>query len=55
VDHPCCLICLDKFKVGEKIRCLPCNHRYHATCVDKWLKTSSPCCPSCRYDCRQAM
>ena len=32
-----CVICLDPFTGGQLIRALPCRHRYHAACVDRWL------------------
>jgi E3 ubiquitin-protein ligase RNF13 len=30
-----CVVCLERYQVGEKLRVLPCNHRYHAACIDQ--------------------
>ncbi|KAL5773668.1 hypothetical protein ACOSP7_013308 [Xanthoceras sorbifolium] len=44
----CCAICLGDFVDGEEVRVLPkCNHKFHVTCIDKWL-LSHPSCPTCR-------
>ncbi|KAI4335617.1 hypothetical protein L6164_014249 [Bauhinia variegata] len=43
-----CYICLSEYEEGEKIRVLPCNHEYHMSCVDKWLKEIHGVCPLCR-------
>lgn len=43
-----CVVCLEKFKVGESCRLLPnCNHNFHAQCIDSWLM-KTPICPICR-------
>ncbi len=46
-----CGICLETVKIGEEIRVLPCsttvNHKYHAKCIDTWLKDNDTC-PQCR-------
>ncbi|OMJ18940.1 putative E3 ubiquitin-protein ligase RHA2B [Smittium culicis] len=47
-----CLICFEKINIGDKIRLIPCNHRFHQECLDKWLTTRSGSCPNCRYDLR---
>lgn len=28
------------FESRQLLRVLPCNHEFHAKCVDKWLKVS---------------
>ncbi|XP_026662708.2 uncharacterized RING finger protein C4G3.12c isoform X3 [Phoenix dactylifera] len=33
-----CYICLVEYEEGDCIRILPCNHEFHQTCIDKWLK-----------------
>jgi len=45
-SHKCC-ICLENFKEGEKVRVLPCFHRYHKDCIDEWLGRSDRC-PLCK-------
>lgn len=40
-----CSICTDDFTVGEDVRVLPCNHRFHPQCVDPWLVNVSGTCP----------
>lgn len=43
-----CAICLAEFSEGERVRVLPpCNHGFHAKCVDRWLAAHSSC-PYCR-------
>ena len=44
-----CVICLDNFKIDEKIIKLPCNHIYHPECIQDWLKDNITC-PLCRYE-----
>ncbi|ERT00029.1 RING finger domain protein [Sporothrix schenckii 1099-18] len=51
-DHLGCSICTEDFEVGEDVRVLPCNHKYHPTCVDPWLINVSGTCPLCRLDLR---
>lgn len=44
-----CTICCETFQDGETLRLLPCFHRYHAQCVDRWLAQSRTC-PVCKHD-----
>jgi hypothetical protein len=43
-----CVICLDDFAEGEKLRILPCDHGYHSKCIDPWLCKNKRICPQCR-------
>eukprot|EP00536_Pseudo-nitzschia_multiseries_P010704 jgi/Psemu1/326132/estExt_fgenesh1_pg.C_3360011 len=50
-----CVICLEAFKEGERLRVLPCNHSFHVGCIDRWLSGShshNECytagCPTCK-------
>mmetsp|Transcript_31442 Transcript_31442/g.97929 ORF Transcript_31442/g.97929 Transcript_31442/m.97929 type:complete len:129 (-) Transcript_31442:71-457(-) len=47
-ENRCC-VCLEQFRHGEELRMLPCMHRYHRECIDRWL-TRSPACPVCKHD-----
>ncbi|CAK7564916.1 MAG: hypothetical protein SEPTF4163_002821 [Sporothrix epigloea] len=51
-NHLGCSICTEDFTVGEDVRVLPCNHKYHPHCVDPWLMNVSGTCPLCRLDLR---
>ncbi|KAF5735379.1 receptor y region transmembrane domain- and RING domain-containing protein 2 [Tripterygium wilfordii] len=47
-----CAICLEDYNVGEKLRILPCCHKFHAFCVDSWLTAWRTFCPVCKRDAR---
>ncbi|KAL7125967.1 hypothetical protein ABFS83_14G152900 [Erythranthe nasuta] len=49
-DAQQCYICLSDYDEGDKLRVLPCNHEYHVSCIDKWLKEVNRVCPLCRHD-----
>lgn len=40
-----CPVCMDMYEVGENRKFLPCNHVFHAKCIDMWLENSSRNCP----------
>ncbi len=45
-----CAICLDALQDGdERMVTLPCNHKYHPSCIGEWQKRSESC-PLCRMD-----
>ncbi|KAM3191327.1 hypothetical protein ACQJBY_068933 [Aegilops geniculata] len=50
-----CAICLEDYSVGEKIRVLPCRHKFHAACVDLWLTSWRTFCPVCKRDANAGM
>ena len=50
-----CVICLEKFVPGDRLRILPCTHSFHVGCIDRWLSGShsfDDCytsgCPTCK-------
>lgn len=42
-----CGICLDQ-NSGPGVSVLTCAHKYHTTCIERWVNTGVPCCPTCR-------
>ncbi|CAL0320520.1 unnamed protein product [Lupinus luteus] len=50
-----CSICLEDYCVGEKLRILPCCHKFHAACVDSWLTSWRTFCPVCKRDARTGL
>lgn len=44
-EHLGCSICTEDFTVGEDVRVLPCDHKFHPQCVDPWLMNVSGTCP----------
>lgn len=42
-----CCICLASFQEKDKVRVLPCDHKYHTDCIDQWLHQST-LCPMCK-------
>lgn len=42
-----CMVCLETFEQGEELRILPCIHRFHKVCIDRWLMQRSEC-PTCK-------
>lgn len=50
-----CVICLESFCDGDKLRVLPCGHLFHINCIDHWLLgtfSDDECvtsgCPTCK-------
>ncbi|KAK1381002.1 RING-type domain-containing protein [Heracleum sosnowskyi] len=44
-----CSVCLYDIKQGDEIMRLPCDHIFHALCLDKWLVSYGHLtCPFCR-------
>ncbi|KAI4330951.1 hypothetical protein MLD38_029187 [Melastoma candidum] len=47
-DDTACPICLSEYRPKDALRTIPeCDHCFHATCVDEWLRLNSSC-PVCR-------
>jgi hypothetical protein len=43
-----CSICLGPYEEGESVRTVRCLHKFHAECIDPWLRTN-PTCPICKF------
>eukprot|EP01083_Nonionella_stella_P025958 71478_1 len=49
-----CSVCITDYKEGDEMRILPCDHRFHKDCVDRWLRQKKQC-PLCRHDVTEAI
>ena len=45
--HTSCAVCMEEFVSDEMAVRLPCDHRFHESCVRTWLKKNFTC-PTCR-------
>jgi hypothetical protein len=52
LHNECCAVCLVDYEQGDLLRSLPCNHRFHQTCIDTWLRQRCVC-PLCMQDIHQ--
>ena len=52
-DEPICAICLSELQPKERVKQLPCDHIFHASCVDMWGENSNSC-PLCKFDVQQS-
>ncbi|XP_039037448.1 E3 ubiquitin-protein ligase MPSR1-like [Hibiscus syriacus] len=43
-----CVVCLEDWKPGEVAEEMPCKHKFHDGCIEKWLEIHWTC-PVCRY------
>lgn len=48
-EEDICTVCIEKYRDGEAVRKLFCNHIFHKDCVDPWLLKNGSC-PVCRQD-----
>jgi predicted RNA-binding Zn-ribbon protein involved in translation (DUF1610 family) len=44
-----CMICLEDFKVKEKVTALPCIHFFHPNCIKEWIERKNEC-PVCKFE-----
>jgi hypothetical protein len=42
-----CTICLGEIYNGESLKTLQCMHKFHSSCIDRWL-VQNEICPLCR-------
>ena len=50
-----CPVCLCSLAAGDQLREIPCGHKYHAACIDRWLirreyANGVPSCPLCKKE-----
>jgi Ring finger domain len=52
VEADQCAICLGEFDIDEDdtIAILPCQHKFHMTCITPWLTERQSKCPLCKFD-----
>ena len=48
-----CNICMDEYKIDDKIIILDCKHIFHRRCIKHWLLQEKVTCPVCRKDVRE--
>lgn len=49
VEGELCCVCLSHLEVGENMCILPCLHKFHKACVERWFNVCRKTCPVCRF------
>ncbi|CAN0277766.1 unnamed protein product [Pylaiella littoralis] len=50
-----CIVCFGDYTDGERLCQLPCQHVFHAECINEWLdRARLPCCPLCKANLLEA-
>jgi len=49
-----CMVCLCDFEETDQVRRLPCNHIFHSSCIDEWLRRCTDC-PICKTNVDRAV
>ncbi|KAG2279571.1 hypothetical protein Bca52824_050791 [Brassica carinata] len=42
-----CSICLEEYVDGDEVGSMPCEHMFHVSCVQQWLRMKN-WCPICK-------
>ncbi|KAJ4987295.1 ring finger domain containing protein [Stagonosporopsis vannaccii] len=43
-----CAICFEDLEIAETVYCRTCGQNFHTKCMERWLRTESNACPTCR-------
>lgn len=49
-----CMVCLAEFTLADECRRLPCNHVFHSSCIEEWLRRCTDC-PICKNNVDRAI
>lgn len=49
LTYPVCSLIQEDFVKGDEMKMLPCTHRFHTNCIDKWLTQCANTCPVCKF------
>jgi hypothetical protein len=52
-EDGCCAVCQSDWEAGDEMRILPCDHKFHTSCIDQWLRKHKASCPLCKKDVRE--
>ncbi len=48
--YDCCSICMAEWEKDEVISRSHCDHYYHQSCIEAWVRIGGSTCPVCRRD-----
>ena len=48
-----CPICLETYKIDDKVVTITCMHRFHHHCMQEWFAQNKATCPLCLCDVRE--
>eukprot|EP01023_Acetabularia_acetabulum_P032386 TRINITY_DN30252_c0_g1_i12.p11 TRINITY_DN30252_c0_g1~~TRINITY_DN30252_c0_g1_i12.p11 ORF type:complete len:128 (+),score=20.69 TRINITY_DN30252_c0_g1_i12:2188-2571(+) len=56
-ENVSCPVCLENYKLGEKVVTLPCFHKFHQGCITSWIeeKGFDSVCPVCKQNVKELL